>query len=173
MNTQRSVASFLLRFTQDLWQDENGDPRVQWRGHIDHVQGKESIPFVDFSEAMLFMQQQLQELTLGAFPTTDPQMQEKLLKESFKLWEAFARSYTEMILQTLGQTIERSQAIQEQVGETIAKSFRLWLPPAFRSQPAAPASSQEADLPGLIQDLADQVNKLNEKIKLLEAKNKE
>jgi hypothetical protein len=123
------------------------------------------MPFVDFTEAMHFIQQQLQDLTLQAVPTTDPQFQEKLLKESFRLWDDFTKSYTEMVLSTIGQTMERSQEMQEQVGETIARAFRMWMPPAFRNVEDAHAS----DLNGLVSDLAAQVAALNEKISALEA----
>ena len=31
MKAQRDIASFVLRFTQELWQDPQGEPRVEWR----------------------------------------------------------------------------------------------------------------------------------------------
>ena len=43
----RDVASFVLRFTQDLYEDEAGEPRVRWRGHIRHVQSDADARFTD------------------------------------------------------------------------------------------------------------------------------
>ena len=54
-----NVASFVLRFTQDLWQDDEEDSHVRWRGHIKHVQGEGESRFTDFAEAVAFIQQNL------------------------------------------------------------------------------------------------------------------
>ncbi|HNB50993.1 MAG TPA: hypothetical protein PK530_03575 [Anaerolineales bacterium] len=182
LNTQRQVASFLLRFTQDMWQDENGEPKVQWRGNIHHVQGDEEIPFTDFTEALLFMQKQLQDLTLQAFPTADVQMQEKMLAESFKLWEQFAANYSKMLFQAMEQTIQRSQEIPHQVGDAFTKAFEVWMPPVFRSEktkgaePVRDQAPAEAGVsPELVQQLATltaQVQALSAKIETLEKSEK-
>ena len=100
--------------------------------------------------------QELHDLTLQAVPSADPQFQEKLLKESFKIWEQFTRSYTDWILQTVGQTMERSQEMQDQMGETISRAFQMWMPPAMRTTPA-PEAAPEPDLNGIVSDLAKQV----------------
>ncbi|GAB4579022.1 MAG: hypothetical protein Fur0022_17590 [Anaerolineales bacterium] len=178
LNTQHQVASFLLRFTQDMWQDENGEPKVQWRGNIHHVQGDKDIPFTDFTEALLFMQKQLQDLTLQAFPAADAQMQEKMLAESFKLWEQFAASYSKMLFQAMEQTIQRSQEIQHQVGDAFTKAFEVWMPPIFRSEKAkGPETVRDQNpveagvSPELVQQLATltaQVQALSAKIEALE-----
>lgn len=178
LNTQRQVASFLLRFTQDMWQDENGEPKVQWRGNIHHVQGDEEIPFTDFTEALLFMQKQLQDLTLQAFPTADAKMQEKMLAESFKLWEQFAANYSKMLFQAMEQTIQRSQEIQHQVGDAFMKAFDVWMPPVFRTEKVKgqesirePQTAEAGVSPELVQQLATltaQVQALSAKIETLE-----
>ena len=172
MNTQRSVASFMLRFTQDLWQDENGDPQVQWRGRINHVQGNEEIPFTDFTEALTFIQRQLQDLTLQAFPTADPEIREKALKESFKLWEQFTAGYADLVFAAMQNTFRQSQEIQGQVGEAFVKSFELMLPPGFRAEMASvrPAEPDD-DLMGKIDSLSAQIRALAAKIEALETDN--
>ena len=152
MNTQRSVASFMLRFTQDLWQDENGDPKVQWRGRINHVQGDEEIPFTDFTEALTFIQKQMQELTLKAFPAADPGTQEKALTESFKLWEQFTAN------------------IGSQVSDAFAKTFSLWFPPAFRGPAGAEQKAGTAVEPELSPEIAAQIESLTQQVKALSEK---
>ena len=129
MNTQRSVASFMLRFTQDLWQDENGEPRVQWQGRINHVQGDEEIPFTDFTEALAFIQKQLQDLTLKAVPGADAETREKALKESFKYWEEFTAGYTKMVSSAMEQAFRQTQEIQSQFGDAWLKFLEGWIPP--------------------------------------------
>ena len=42
------TASFMLRFTQKIFNSESGEPQVQWRGNIRHVQGGEEKRFSDF-----------------------------------------------------------------------------------------------------------------------------
>jgi hypothetical protein len=170
MSTQRSVASFMLRFTQDLWQDENGDPQVQWRGRINHVQGSEEIPFTDFTEALTFIQRQLQDLTLKAFPSANPEIREKALKESFKLWEQFTAGYADMVFRAMQGTFQQSQEIQGQVGDALAKTFELWMPPSLRTgQPTASAEAPGIDLMGQIETLTAQVAALAAKIESLES----
>ena len=172
MNTQRSVASFMLRFTQDLWQDENGDPQVQWRGRINHVQGSEEIPFTDFSEALTFIQKQLQDLTLRAFPGADAEIREKALKESFKIWEQFTAGYADLVFTAMEKTFKGSQEIQGRVGEALAKSFELWMPPGFRTT-AAPAGGPAASVqsaPESPTELATQLEALHTQVAALSAK---
>ncbi|MCB9135557.1 MAG: hypothetical protein H6636_09025 [Anaerolineales bacterium] len=173
LNTQRQVASFLLRFTQDMWQDENGEPKVQWRGNIHHVQGDEEIPFTDFTEALLFMQKQLQDLTLQAFPTADAKMQEKMLAESFKLWEQFAANYSKMLFLAMEQTIQRSQEIQYQVGDAFTKAFDVWMPPVFRSEKTKGQETVRDQPPaeaGISSELVQQLATLTAQVQALSAK---
>lgn len=64
MSNDRNIASFVLRFTQELWEDAQQEPHVRWRGHIRHVQGEEENRFTDFAEAASFMQRHLTQLTI-------------------------------------------------------------------------------------------------------------
>ncbi|MFN4147866.1 MAG: hypothetical protein ACK4GN_18745, partial [Runella sp.] len=36
---KEETASFVLRFTQKIYNNEQGEPQIQWRGSIRHVQG--------------------------------------------------------------------------------------------------------------------------------------
>ena len=173
MNTQRSVASFMLRFTQDLWQDENGEPKVQWQGRINHVQGGEDLPFTDFTDALTFIQKQLQDLTLQAVPAADTATQEKALQESFKIWEQFAAGYSGMVFKAMEDAFRQSQEIRSQAGEAFTRAFELWMPPAFRSESAAPATAEtRIDLMKQIENLSAQVQALSKKIQELEKQEK-
>jgi hypothetical protein len=126
IKTQNNIASFVLRFTQELWRDAQGEPHVQWRGHIRHVQGDEEDRFTDFAEAVAFIQRYLTQLTLEALTGGQPMNQEKLLQESFKVWEQFAASYTDMMFETMQQTVKQSEAFREQFDQAAERALKAW-----------------------------------------------
>ena len=98
MSKPHNIASFMLRFTQELWRDPHDEPHVRWRGHIRHVQGDEEERFTDFAEAVSFMQRFLTRLTMDTFAGATDMSQDKVFFESFKLWNQFATSYAENLL---------------------------------------------------------------------------
>ena len=183
LETQRNVTSFVLRFTQDLWQDENGEPKVQWRGHINHVQGDEEIPFTDFKEALQFIQKQLQQLTQHAFPNADAQTMKKLLAESAKIWEQFAADYSNQLVKTMELAIQQSQELQGQAGDAFARAFETWFPPGLREwmervqetsapKPSPAPSENPSDLAEQLKTLTAQIDALNAKIEALKSPKK-
>ncbi len=86
MKAQCNVASFVLRFTEEVWQDGEGEPHVAWRGHIRHVQGGEEVRFTEAAQAIAFIHSSLVNLTLGCAPETSEEGQAKVLEASSKLW---------------------------------------------------------------------------------------
>ena len=58
------TASFMLRFTQKIFQNEDGESQVQWRGNIRHVQGGDEKRFSEFDDAVTFIQGKLAEMTI-------------------------------------------------------------------------------------------------------------
>lgn len=154
-----NIASFVLRFTQELWQDEQGEPQVQWRGHIRHVQGDEEDRFTDFAEAVAFIQRYLTQLTLDAISGSSHMSQEKVLRESFKLWETFASSYTGLMVQAMEQTISRSEAMKQYLDDATKKALGAW------QLPAQPNQDQLVEAFGKLQD---QLQVLSEQVERLE-----
>ena len=53
------TASFVLRFTQKIYKDKDGESNVQWRGKVSHVQGGDEIRFSEFEEVSNFIQTKL------------------------------------------------------------------------------------------------------------------
>jgi hypothetical protein len=104
MKPQREIASFMVRFTQDLWQDPQGEPRIEWRGQIQRIQDGETLRFTDLAEAVSFIKDSLLTLTLRCCPKDDQSYQEKAMQESFRLWERFAQNYTSMIVEAMQRT---------------------------------------------------------------------
>ena len=126
MSKPHNIASFVLRFTQELWQDTQGEPHVRWRGHIRHVQGDQENRFTDFAEAVTFMQQYLTQLTMDTLGGKDSMSQEKAFEESFKFWDQFSASYTKMMSSAMEQSVKQSQVFQDQVEETREKMLGAW-----------------------------------------------
>jgi hypothetical protein len=164
--TQRDVASFVVRFTQDLWQDDEGEPHVEWRGNIRHIQGDEQVRFTDFSDAVAFIQRNLMQLTQGTLesvPGEKPMDQEKTLQESFKLWEKFAASYSDMMFDAMEQTFQQSEVLKEQMETSVQESLQAWQP----SSKPEPKQVLEA-----LQVLQAQVEALADRVDGLEKANK-
>lgn len=94
MKPKRDIASFVLRFTQDIWQDEQGEPRVEWRGHVRHVQDGQELHFKDVAQAVQFFQEVLLQRTNDCLKADEEIDREKVVAESNKLWERFFASST-------------------------------------------------------------------------------
>ena len=62
--SSNETASFMVRFTQKIFEDESGQNDVQWRGRISHVQGGDQQAFTDFKDAMTFIQDHLADMTI-------------------------------------------------------------------------------------------------------------
>lgn len=117
---QSRVASFLVRFTQHLWQDTNGEPKVAWRGNVKHVQGDEAAHFTDFTDALKFMQDQLADVTRNALNENENMDFDKGMKSSFQIWEQFSKNYSDMVLETWQKSLEKTQQVQDAMQKTFA-----------------------------------------------------
>lgn len=159
LKAQRDIASFVLRFTQELWEDTNGEPQVEWRGEVHHVQGGEESRFTDFAEAVAFMQHHLMQLTQNAVAGSRTMDPEKTMQESFKLWQNFADTYTDMMFGAMERTMEQSEAFRKQMDEAVERTMQAW-------QPAA--SSNQDEVLQALKNLQSQVQTLSKKIDKLE-----
>ena len=173
MKAQRDIASFVLRFTQELWQDPQGEPRVEWRGHIRHVQDGDEFRFTELTDVMNFIQQALLKLTMDRVPKEDKMYQDKALRESFKLWEKFATGYTEVMTEAFQQTVKQSETFQKQVAEAVEQVIKPWwmmgLPNhVAEAKPEKPASIDQEQLVQTMMALQAQIATLTNKVSKLE-----
>lgn len=159
MNTQRGIASFVLRMTQDLWQDAQGEPHIAWRGQIRHVQDGDAASFTDFAEAVAFIQGHLTKLTLDNLSGGANMEQEKVLRESFKLWEQFASTYNKMMFEAMEKTIQQSEALKQQMDQAVERSMKSW---------KVPTAANSAEIVEALNKLSAQVEALAEKVDSLE-----
>lgn len=175
MKAQRETASFLLRFTHDLWHDPQGDPRIEWRGHVCRVQDGAELRFKDLAEALIFIKESLLQLTQACVPAENQAYQEKARQESFKLWERFAQSHPPMMIEAIQQTGKHPEAIEKQGEEATEQAIKAsWFVPSS----ALPTASDEvvdgveqAQLHQKMLALQAQVEALSSKIAQLEAAN--
>lgn len=165
MKTQRDVASFVLRMTHDLWRDPNGDPKVQWRGHIQHVQSRSEASFADFADAVAFIQQHTAQVTLDSVAEDDPTQQDKAMRESQNLWQRFAGSYAHMVLGTFEQTARQS----DKGMQWWLNAWRMPFAGAPGNEPnAGAASDAQTALLHAVRELSAQVERLSERVAELE-----
>ncbi len=164
--TQRDIASFVVRFTQDVWEDDRGEPQVAWRGHIRHIQGEEEVRFTDFSEAVAFMQRYMKELTLGrleALSESEERDQEQPLHESFRLWEKSATGYADMMFGAMEQSMQQSESLRKQMDSAMRDSFQAWMPSSQTASGQVLETLQA--LQAQVQVLAERVGNLEDALK--------
>jgi hypothetical protein len=166
MKAQRDTASFVLRFTHDLWQDQQGEPRVEWRGQVRRVQDGAELRFTDLTEAMDFIRESLMKVTMQCVPKDDEVFQEKAMQESLKLWEKFAQGYTDMMVEALQRTVKQSELIQKQMGQ-VMKPWWLTAPANPSAAPADPI--EQTQVLQAVTALQAQVEALAAKVAELEA----
>lgn len=158
----RGIASFVLRFTQELWQGKNGEPQIQWRGHIRHVQGQEEDRFTDFSEAVTFMQRNLANLTMNTASRKNMN-QEDVLRESFKFWEDFSTVYSSMMFEAMEQSLKQSETVKQRVHDAVEQTLQAWqVAPKMEEQP------YQTQMMLMLQKLHNQVETLSQKVDDLE-----
>ena len=127
-NKSDQTASFMVRFSQKLYQDEAGNDQVQWRGRISHVQGGDHQNFVEFTEAITFIQAKLSALTMKATEDKSPQEQEGILTKSFDIWKKISTSGAKMAIETIKDPLKGVAQLQEQisqVGEDIGQRLEI------------------------------------------------
>ncbi len=159
MTKDNNIASFMLRFTQELWSDQADEPHVRWRGHVRHVQSDEQARFTDFAEAVAFIQQHLAELTAETLEGGKNMNQEKVFQENFKIWEQFANTYTDLMFGAMRQTVKQSEALKEQVDEARNQALKMW---GFEGK------SEDGEVLEVLKDIREQLRMLNERVEALE-----
>ncbi|MCE7979829.1 MAG: hypothetical protein DYG89_01440 [Caldilinea sp. CFX5] len=182
MKGQRDTASFVLRFTQDLWRDQKGEPRLEWRGEVRRVQDGEELRFTDLAEAMNFIQESLLKVTMNAVPKEDKQYQDKAVRQSLKLWEKFAENYTSMMVDAMQQTMKQSESFQRQMNEAVEQVMKPWwlmgfptpgTPKAKENEITASSAATQTQILQTLAALQAQISALSDKVSDLETQLRE
>lgn len=111
----------MIRFNQKIYQSDAGEPQVQWRGNIRHVQGGDEKRFSEFEDALQFMQQKLTALTMQATEDKSPEEQKGILNKSLNLWKQVKEDYSKIVLETIKDPRGSVEQLQEQVQEQVSQ----------------------------------------------------
>jgi hypothetical protein len=111
------TASFVLRFTQKIFQNEQDEPQIQWRGNMRHVQSGEEKNFSKFEEVTQFIQTTLTDLTVQAMAHKSPEEQKGILSKSFDLWKKMAMETPKLVMDSIKDPKKQAHHIQEQIQE--------------------------------------------------------
>lgn len=162
MTKAYNTASFVLRFKPQLWLDTEGEPHMEWSGHVHHVQGDEENNFTKIAEAIAFMQPHLLQLTAETLAGSKNMNQSRVLLESFKLWERLASSYIDVMFQAMEQGLKQTDAITERLNQIREQTLKIWRLPSRQ-----PDDNDEQILE-LLNALHQQIHGLSERVKTLE-----
>lgn len=168
MSKQDQTSSFLLRFTQKIFEDEKGEADIQWRGKITHVQGNEQKNFSELKDAIAFIQEKLSKLTLSSIEEdASPEEKEGILVKSMDIWKKLAKSYPKMVVQAIKDPKAQVAQFQEQIttkAEEISNRLDLEsYKPTSKSDLTA-LTDQVSQLTALIMTLQKKVNKIDKKM---------
>ena len=124
----QQTASFMVRFSQKIYEDDQGNAQVQWKGKISHIQGGDQLNFSEFTNAIEFIQKKLSELTKLATKDKSPEEQEGILTRSLDLWKKISATGAKMAIETIKDPRKGVAQIQEQisqVGEDIGQRIEI------------------------------------------------
>ena len=161
---KEETASFVLRFTQKIFQNEQEEAEVQWRGNIRHVQGGQEKRFSEFNEVVNFIQEKLADLTIQAMGEKSPEEQKGILATSFELWKRMSTTYPKMVLDTIKDPKSGVEQIQDEVNQQI-KGVKDTI--SAKLDPDAWKPATKSDLQEVLQmmeKLSKEVHALNKKV---------
>lgn len=114
------TSSFVIRFTQKIYEDSQGKPNVQWRGKISHVQGGDQKSFAEFEDAITFMQAKLKDLTVASVVDKTKEEKEGILSKSFDIWKKVAKTTPKLVMDVIKDPKGQVSQIQEQIQDQIS-----------------------------------------------------
>lgn len=166
----KQSASFMIRFTQKIFNDSEGKPGVQWRGKISHVQSGDDQGFIEFENAIAFMQEKLEDLTATSIADKPEEEQDGILSKSFDLLKKIKDQAPKIVMETIkdpiGQVGNIKDQIEEQikdVGDELSQKIEI-------DNIRMVSKSDYKDMMNLIQKMSSQLDHLSKKVDALENK---
>ena len=163
-------ASFMIRFTQKIFKNKDGNPGVQYRGKISHVQSGEHKGFVEFENAVGFMQEKLEDLTASSILDKPVKEQDGILTKSFDFLKKIKDNAPKIVMDTIkdpmGQVGNIKDQIEEQikdVGDELSQKIEI-------DNLRMVSKSDYKDMLALMQKMSTQIDKLSKKVDSLENK---
>jgi len=163
------TSSFVIRFTQKLFDDTEGNTNIQWRGKISHVQGGDQKSFSEFEDAISFMQSKLSEMTVASVELAEDKTKEEkegLISKSFDIWKKVSKTAPKIMMDVLKDPKGQVSQIQEQishVGDEISQKIEIddW---------RMASKSDFKTMMSNISKMAEEISALNKKIDTLSKK---
>jgi hypothetical protein len=177
------TASFVLRFTQKIYQNEQNEPQIQWRGNMRHVQSGDEKNFSKFDEVIQFIQSNLTDLTVQAVENKTPEEQKGILSKSFDLWKRMTIETPKLVLDTLKDPKKQAHHIQEQIQEQIQERMHQ-VGDAFNQKLEDVKEKLEVDewrsssksdyrnIMKMLEQMSGEIQSLNDKVEKLSKKGK-
>jgi len=163
-------ASFMIRFTQKIFSEKDGNPGVQWRGKISHVQSGDDTSFVEFEKAIAFMQEKLEDLTAASIEGKSEKEQDGILTKSFDLLKKIKDNAPKMVMDTIKDPIGQVGNIKDQIEEQI-KDVGDELSQKIEIDNLRMVSKTDyKEMVGLMQKMSKQIDSLSKKVDALEKK---
>ena len=166
----KQSASFMIRFTQKIFNDSEGKPGVQWRGKISHVQSGDDQGFIEFENAIAFMQEKLEDLTASSIADKPEEEQDGILSKSFDLLKKIKDQAPKIVMETIkdpiGQVGNIKDQIEEQikdVGDELSQKIEI-------DNIRMVSKSDYKDMMNLIQKMSSQLDHLSKKVDAIENK---
>lgn len=173
---KEETASFVLRFTQKIFNNAEGQPEVQWRGHIQHVQGGEEQRFSEFEEVSKFIQTKLADLTIQAMEDKSVEDQKGILEKSFNMWKKMAFEGPKIFIETLKdpkKQVAQFQNQMNQMGEVIGQKIEERMGQKLEiDEWRAASKSDYHNLMEMMQKMSETVEALSEKVEAISKKKK-
>ena len=169
------TASFVLRFTQKIFQNEQGEPQLQWRGNMRHVQSGEEKNFSKFEEVTQFIQTTLTDLTVQAMEHKSPEEQKGILAKSFDLWKKMAMETPKIVMDSIKDPKKQANQLKEQLQEQFQEQLHQ-VSDAFNQKLDDAKQKLEVDdwrmtsksdfksMMKLLEQMSMEINTLNEKV---------
>jgi hypothetical protein len=169
---KEQTASFVLRFTQKIYQNEENEAQVQWRGHIRHVQGDAEKYFRDFEEVMAFVQEKLSDLTLQAVAEKSPEEQKGILSKSLDLWKKVASDAPRLVRESIKDPRKQVAHLQEQMhqmGDVINQRIEETIGQRLEIDEWRGVSKSDfKDMMALLTQMSEEISALNQKVEKLQ-----
>ena len=164
----QDLVSFVLRFVREVGEDQ----QARWRGIIKHVQGDTETHFTQFSEALAFMQEHVNELIQATFEDTTRLNEEAAnanpFLETTRLWGEYMPRYTQLMTEMMGGAMAGgaagSSAMPAQMQQAMAASLKAW---------GIPTQTEQEQTVATLETMTEQMVKLVTKMDELDARVKE
>lgn len=162
----KQTASFVVRFTQKIFENDKGESDVQWRGNISHVQTDDEKNFSEFEQAIKFIQTKLSDLTMSSVKGKSKEEKEGILTKSFEIWKQLAKASPKIVMDAIKDPKAQIGHIQDQishVGGEISQKIEL-------DNLRMASKSDYKQMMTAMSDMTDQISKLTKKVDQLSKK---